>query len=67
MPSQICPSITTISRYTKEGLSNTFLMKLGPNGHNSAMAYKFLCQAYKILIPINQMNVCTGDNSQAKT
>ena len=28
------------------------------------MAYKFLCQAYKSLIPINQMNVCTGDNSR---
>jgi hypothetical protein len=29
-----------------------------------AMAYKFLCQAYLNLIPINQMNMCTGDNSR---
>ena len=30
------------------------------------MAYKFLCQAYKSLVPINQMNACAGDNSRVK-
>jgi hypothetical protein len=39
-------------------------MKMGPAGLLSALAYKFLCQAYKSLIPINQINVCTGDNSR---
>ncbi len=41
-------------------------MKMGPVGCILAMAYKFLCQAYKSLVPINQMNACTGDNSRAK-
>ena len=39
-------------------------MKMGPAGLLSALAYKFLCQAYKSLIPINQINTCTGDNSR---
>jgi hypothetical protein len=51
-----------ISRYAKQRLVNTSPMKMGPVGHILAMAYKFLCQAYFSLIPINQMNVCTGDN-----
>ena len=60
------PSIATISRYAKEGLINASPMKMGPVGHILSVAYKFLCKAYKSLIPINQMNECTGDNSQAK-
>jgi hypothetical protein len=64
---ETCPSIATISRYaSKEGLVNASPTKMGPIGHISAMAYKFLCQAYKSLVPINQMNACTGDNSRAK-
>ena len=63
---ETCPSIATISRYAKQGLINASPMRAGPLGHISAVAYKFLCQAYKSLVPINQMNVCTGDNSRAK-
>ena len=63
---ETCPSIATISRYAKQGLINASPMRTGPLGHISAVAYKFLCQAYKSLVPINQMNVCTGDNSRAK-
>jgi hypothetical protein len=63
---ETCPSIATISRYAKQGLINASPMRTGPFGHISAVAYKFLCQAYKSLVPINQMNVCTGDNSRAK-
>jgi hypothetical protein len=61
-----CPSIATISRYAKQGLINASPMKMGPIGHILALAYKFLCQAYKSLVPINQMNACAGDNSRAK-
>ncbi len=61
------PSIATISRYaSNEELVNALPMKMGPVGHISAMAYKFLCQAYKSLVPINQMNACVGENSRAK-
>ena len=63
---ETCPSIATISRYAKQGLINASPLRTGPLGHISAVAYKFLCQAYKSLVPINQMNVCTGDNSRAK-
>jgi hypothetical protein len=63
---ETCPSIATISRYAKQGLINAFPMRTGPLGHILAVAYKFLCQAYKSLVPINQMNACTGDNSRAK-
>ena len=64
---ETCPSIATISHYaSKEGLINASPMKMGPIGHISAMAYKILCQAYKSLVPINQMNACAGDNSRAK-
>jgi hypothetical protein len=64
---ETCPSIATISCYaSKEGLVNASPMKMGPIGHISAMAYKFLCQAYKSLVPINQMNACAGDNSGEK-
>ena len=59
---ETCPSIATISRYTKQGLINASPMRTGPLGHISAVAYKFLCQAYKSLVPINQMNACAGDN-----
>ncbi len=38
-------------------------MKMGPVGNILALAYKFLCQAYKSLVPINQMNARAGDNS----
>ena len=65
---ETCPSIATISRYaSKEELVNASPIKMGPAGHISAMAYKFLCQAYKSLVPINQMNACADDNSRAKT
>jgi len=37
---------------------------MGPAGLLPAMACKFLCQAFLSLIPINQMNACTGDNSR---
>jgi hypothetical protein len=30
-------------------------MKMGPIGHISVQAYRFLCQAYSSLIPMNQM------------
>ena len=63
---ETCPSIAAISRYTKQGLINASPMRTGPIGHISAVAYKFLCQAYKSLVPINQMNACAGDNSRAK-
>jgi hypothetical protein len=36
------------------GLINTSPMKIGPLGHISAVAYKFLCQAYKSLVPLNR-------------
>ena len=63
-----CPLIATISHYaSKEELVNASPIKMGPAGHISAMAYKFLCQAYKSLVPINQMNACADDNSRAKT
>jgi hypothetical protein len=29
-----------------------------------AVAYRFLCQAYLSLVPINQMNVFAGDNTR---
>jgi hypothetical protein len=62
-----CPSIATISHYaSKEELINASPVKMGPTGHILAMTYKFLCQAYKSLVPINQMNACAGDNSRAK-
>ena len=41
-------------------------MKMGPVGNTPAVAYKFLCQAFFSLIPINQMNACAGDNSRKK-
>ena len=63
---ETCPSIATISRYAKQGLINASPMRTGPLGHISAVAYKFLCQACKSLVPINQMNACAGDNSRAK-
>ena len=61
---EVCPSRATIARYAKLGLVNASPMKMGPAGLLPAMAYTFLCQAYLSLIPINQMNVCTGDNSR---
>jgi hypothetical protein len=64
---ETCPSIATISCYaSKEELVNASPIKMGPAGHISAMTYKFLCQAYKSLVPINQMNACAGNNSRAK-
>jgi hypothetical protein len=64
---ETCPSISTISGYaSKEGLVNASPMKMGPVGTISSIAYKFLCQAYKSLVPINQMNACAGHNSRAK-
>ena len=63
---ETCPSIETISRYVAHGLVNLSPMKMGPEGHVSAQAYKNLCQAYSSLIPINQMNACAGDNSRKK-
>jgi hypothetical protein len=53
---ETCPCIATISRYAKQGLINASPMRTGPLGHIPAVAYKFLCQAYKSLMPINQMN-----------
>ena len=61
---EVCPSRATIARYAKLGLVNASPMKMGPAGLLPAMAYKFLCQAYLSLIPINQMNACAGDNSR---
>ncbi len=61
---EVCPSRATIARYTKHGLVNASPMKMGRAGLLPAMAYKFLCQAYLSLIPINQMNACAGDNSR---
>jgi hypothetical protein len=63
---ETCPSIATISRYAKQGFTNASPMRMSPFGHILAVAYKFLCQAYKSLVPINQMNACAGDNSRAK-
>ena len=64
---ETCPSISMISRYaSKEGLVNASPTKMGPIGKISSIAYKFLCQAYKSLVPINQMNACAGHNSRAK-
>ena len=63
---ETCPSIATISRYIVHGLVNISPIKMGPEGHISAQAYKNLCQAYSSLIPINQMNACAGDNSRKK-
>ena len=60
---ETCPSIATISRYAKQGFTNASPMRMSPFGHILAVAYKFLCQAYKSLVPINQMNACAGDNS----
>jgi hypothetical protein len=59
---EVCPSRATIARYAKHGLVNASPMKMGPIGVLPAMAYKFLCQACKSLIPINLMNACAGDN-----
>ena len=61
---EVCPSRATITRYTKHGLVNTSPMKMGSTGLLPAIAYKFLCHAYLSIIPINQMNVCAGDNSR---
>jgi hypothetical protein len=61
---ETCPSIATISRYANRGLLNASPMKMGPVGNILAMEYKFLCQAYKSLMPINQMNACACDNSR---
>ena len=61
---KVCPSRATIACYAKHGLVNASPMKMGPAGLLPAMAYKFLCQAYLSLIPINQMNACAGDNSR---
>ena len=58
------PKSIKITRYAKHGLVNASPMKMGPAGLLSTMAYKFLCQAYLSLIPINQMNACAGDNSR---
>jgi len=52
---ETCPSISTISRYAVNGLVNVSPMKMGPEGHVSARAYKNLCRAYSSLIPINQI------------
>ena len=57
-------SAALICRYAKQGLVNTSPMKMGPAGHISTMAYKLVCQAYSSLVPINQMNACTGNNSR---
>ena len=61
-----CPSIATISHYSNQRLIIASPMKMGPAGLLPAMAYKFLCQAYLSLIPINQMNARAGDNSRIK-
>jgi len=63
---ETCPGIITISSYAAQGLINTSPMKMGPVGTIPAVAYKFLCQAFSSLIPINQMNACAGNNSRAK-
>ena len=61
---EVCPSQATIARFAKHGVVNASPMKMGPAGLLPAMAYKFLCQAYKSIIPINQMNACAGENSR---
>ena len=61
---EVCLSQATIACYAKHELVNASPMKMGPAGLLPAMAYKFLFQAYLSLIPINQMNVCAGDNSR---
>jgi hypothetical protein len=61
---KVCPSAAMICHCTKEGLFNASPMKMGPIGHISLLAYKFLCQAYSSLIPISQINACAGDNSR---
>ncbi len=62
---ETCPSIASISRYANQGLINTSPMKMGPVGNISAVAYKFLCRAYKSLVSINQMIARAGDNSRS--
>ncbi len=61
---KVCPSRSTIACYANHGLMNASSMKMGTAGLLSTMAYKFLCQAYLSLIPINPMNACAGDNSR---
>ena len=63
---EMCPSIMTITRYAKQGLINASPIKMGPVGNISAMAYKFLCQAYSSILPIHQMNACAGENTRKK-
>ena len=70
---EVCPSRSTIARYAKHGLVNASPMKMGPTGLLLTMAYKFLCQAYLSLIPINQSDECVhrgqfkeGDDPDAR-
>jgi hypothetical protein len=50
----ICPSAATISRYATNGLIDASPKKMGPAGHISALAYKFLCRAYASLTCAHQ-------------
>ena len=56
---EMCLSISTITLYTNQGLIDASPKKMGPVGSISATAYKFLCQAYSSIVPINQMNAST--------
>ncbi len=63
---KVCLSKATIACYANHGHIDASPMKMGLFSHLLAMGYKFLCQAYFSLIPINQMNGCAGDNSRKK-
>ena len=60
----VCPSASSICRYSNEGLVNASPKKMGPVGRLSALTYKFLCNAYSSLVPINQMNALAGNNTR---
>jgi hypothetical protein len=49
-----------VSHHAELGLVNASPMKMEPAGFMLAiMSFKFLCQDFLSLIPINQMNTCT--------
>ena len=60
----VCPSASSICRYSNEGLVDASPKKMGPAGRLSASTYNVLCNAYSSLIPINQMNALAGNNTR---
>ena len=61
---EVAPSIHSIQRYVKEGLTGQSPMKKGPEKIVSAFVFTTMCDAFSSMININQLNGNEGKNKR---